>query len=678
MNIIHVFRKAAPTMRLHSLKIRFVAAIALLYILIGMASFFAFRMAADKVVRRLGTRFAVKQALLEKSKLNSSIQRDLSLSLRLASSPLLRRWVVNENDGQLRKLAVEELENYRESFIGGSVFLAIHESGHYYFSDGKGESGFEKPRYTLHAKNPDDAWYFRTMGKVHDFELNVDYDNHLDTTKVWFNVVIKDPALGKIGLCGSGIDLTAFIREIIDSTEGGIETILLGGDGSITGHRDRRYVLHNSKVRGGAKKYTIYDLLPRESEREELRQALGSLAAGRGDVATTYLEVGGKRYLAAVSYLKEIAWFNLVLVDLDNVISSRTFLPLLAISVAALLALIISIGLLLNRMVLSPLSILAKSAGEIARGNFDSATGLESRDEIGALSRSFDYMAKMVKDHTENLERMVSERTEELNRSNRELAESNRKIMDSIRYARMIQLSILPDEDVVRACTKEFFVLYLPRDIVGGDFYYFRPADNGSFVLAVADCTGHGVSGAFMTMTAKAVLDRTIDALGCEDPAAVLKELDKLMREALSQDSSESQLDNGLEIGLCVCTPAQRSLVFAGAGIDLLVAVNGELRTVPGGRQSIGYRRSDRDFVYANTVLPVEDGMAFFLASDGILDQSGGPKGWGFGKQRFHGLLREISRLPAAEQRAAVGRELSAYQGELPQRDDITVIGFRL
>jgi serine phosphatase RsbU (regulator of sigma subunit) len=179
-------------------------------------------------------------------------------------------------------------------------------------------------------------------------------------------------------------------------------------------------------------------------------------------------------------------------------------------------------------------------------------------------------------------------------------------------------------------------------------------------------------------MTAKAVLDRTLDSLGCEDPAAVLKELDRLMREALSQDSSDAQLDNGLEIGLCVCTPAQRTLVFAGAGIDLLVTVNGELLTVSGGRQSIGYRRSDRDFVYANSVLSVEDGMAFFLASDGILDQSGGPKGWGFGKQRFHELLKEISRLPAAEQRDAVGRELSAYQGDLPQRDDITVVGFRL
>lgn len=664
-------------MRWHSLKIRFVAAIALLYVLIGIVSLFAFKVVTDGVIRQLGTKFAIKQALLEKSKLNASIQRDLSLSLQLASSAILRRWVENEGNTAYKMLAIEELDSYRKSFAGESLFLAVNKSGHYYFSDGSEKRTFTKPQYTLQSSNPNDAWYFRTIRDVAKFELNVDYDNHLDLTKVWFNVPIKNTAGEKIGICGSGIDLTAFIRDIVDSEEEGIETVLVGNDGAITGHRDRSYVVHNSKVRGNQKKFTIYDLLTTDSDREKLGEAIQSLAAGHQEVATSYLVVGGKRYLAAMSFLKEINWFNLVLLDVDHVVSSRTFLPILLISVAALLTLIIAIGLLINRMVLTPLSILARSTDNIAQGNFDIKTQLPSRNEIGALSRSFDCMAQMIKDHTENLERKVRERTEALDTSNRELAESNCKIMDSIRYAQMIQASILPDEDKIRDTLKDFFILYRPRDIVGGDFYYFRTWGN-SFLIAVADCTGHGIPGAFMSMMAKALMDRALDAPGCDDPAALLKELDRLLRETLHQGSHDARFDNGLELGLCVCTPGQRKLLFAGAGIDLHYSFKGEMITVPGARQSIGYRRTTTDFTYPTTVVNVQEGMTFFLSSDGILDQSGGNKGWGFGKKRLRELLIRISEQPATEQLQAIEKELAEYQGDLPQRDDITVLGFRL
>ncbi len=660
-----------------SLKIRFIAAIVLLYALIGIVSFFAFQIVTDKVIQQLGTKFAIKQALLEKSKLNASIQRDLSLSLRLASSPILRRWVEHENNPAYKELATEELDNYRKSFAGESIFLAINVTGHYYFSDGSGKNSFEMPQYTLKSTNPNDAWYFRTIRDVSDFELNVDYDNHLDLTKVWFNVPIKNSSGQKIGICGSGIDLTSFIRDIVDSDEDGIETVLLGNDGSITGHHDRSYVVHNSKVRGNQKKITIYDLLSTDTDRTKLKAAIQALATGRQEVATAYLDVGGRRYLAAMSYLKEINWFNLVLLDVDHVISSRTFFPILLISIAALLTLIIAIGLLINRMVLVPLSLLARSADNIAKGNFDISTQMKSRNEIGALSRSFDYMAMMVRDHTENLERKVRERTEDLDKSNQELAESNSKIMDSIRYAQMIQASILPDEEAMRNKISDLFLLYRPRDIVGGDFYYYRDCGE-SFIIAVADCTGHGVPGAFMSMTAKALLDRAIDALGCDNPAALLKELDRLIRETLHQGSNEAQFDNGLEIGLCVCTPGQQKLLFAGAGIDLLYASGPLLISISGARQSIGYRRTKMDFVYPMTAVEVQHGMNFFLASDGILDQSGGEKGWGLGKKRFQELLESISELPSTEQLQAIEKELSSYQGDLPQRDDITVIGFKL
>jgi sigma-B regulation protein RsbU (phosphoserine phosphatase) len=665
-----------PTMKQHSLKIRFAATIALVYIIIGVVTYLAFHLVTGNVVRSLGRSFAVKQALLEKSKLISAIQRDLSLSLKLASSPLLRRWALDEDNRELAQLAREELESFRTSFKAKSVFFAIDRSDHYFFGDGTQKNSFDRPRYTLDPDNVNDSWYYRTMRDVDGFELNVDYDSHLDVTKVWFNVIVKDSANRKIGLGGSGVDISSFVNEIVNSGEQGVETILIGPDGAITGHRDKQYVIRNGKVRGTEKKITVYDLLSDDADKGSLKNAITSLSSGTREVETFFLTVEGKRRLAAMSHLKDINWYNLVLVDTAGVISNRDFLPILVITIISLLAVIVIIGYKLNRIVLVPLSRLAESSHEIARGNFDITMQVNSDDEIGALTRSFNDMARMVKDYTDNLEHKVNERTEALNCSNRMLAESNRKVMDSIRYAQLIQASILPEEDAIRRRMGDFFAIYRPRDIVGGDFYYFRESGE-NFIIAVIDCTGHGVPGAFMAMTAKAVLDHVLDTIVHDDPATILKELNRLMRAALHHDAGAASVDNGLEIGLCWCAPVQRKLVFAGARMDLHHVSRGKPEKIPGDRQPIGYRSSDTAFTYTNHAVTLEEGMAFYLASDGILDQAGGPRGWGFGRRRFNELLVAITPLPAADHKTAVEQTLARYQWDYPQRDDITVIGFR-
>lgn len=664
-------------MRHHSLKMRFISAVTCVYLILGLLTFLAFHLATTRMVRSLGTKFAMKQALLEKSKLISAIQRDLSLSLKMAGSPLLKRWALDEHNEILKKQALEELESYRTNFDGQSLFFVIDRSRHYYFSDGTGARPLEHPRYTLNPGNVNDAWYFRVMREVDTFELNVDYDNHLDVTKVWFNVVIKDSGHNRIGLGGSGIDVTRFINEIVNPDEQGVETILLNADGVIEGHRDRKYVIDNSKVRGTEKKTTIYDLMDSAGDITRLKSAIVSLSSGGRDVETCYLTVGGKRYLAAISQLKEIKWFNLVLVDVAHVINSREFLPILLITIISLLAVVVIIGLLLNRLVLTPLSALAGSSRQIALGNFDIAMTVESDDEIGALTRSFNDMARMVKDHTENLELKVKARTEELNLSNQKLAESNRQVMDSILYARLIQASILPEEAAIRRYARDFFVLYRPRDIVGGDFYYFRECGENC-VIAVLDCTGHGVPGAFMTMTANAVLDHVLDTIGNDDPSAILKEFNRLIRAALRHESVDAPVDIGLDIGLCCCAPAQGRLLFAGARMDLHHVAHGTWDMITGDKQPIGYRDSNVECVYTTSTVNLDDGTMFYLASDGILDQSGGAKGWGFGRKRFNELLARISGLPAADQKTSLEEALAHYQGDYPQRDDITVIGFRL
>ncbi|HKK00800.1 MAG TPA: SpoIIE family protein phosphatase [Desulfuromonadales bacterium] len=664
-------------MQSQSLKTKFFKTIVALYVTLGLLVYIAFHVVTLNIVRHLGGEFATKQALLEKSKLMSAVEHDLSLSVKMADSPILSQWAQHESNPALRKYATEELKSYQRVFTGHSLFFAVDRSGHYYFDDGSTDHPFAHPRYTLNPNNLNDAWYFKTMRSKDNFELNVDHDNHLNVTKLWFNVAIENTKGHKIGLCGGAINITDFINDIVKSKESGVETILFRKDGAITGDRNPKYVLHNSKVRGTEKLVTIYDLLGSSADRMKLRKALADLGDSSNQVKTLYLTVDGKSYLAAIASLKLIHWYNLVLVNPAHFVSSSNFLPILVILVLSTLAVIAAIALLLNQLVLAPLSALADSSEEIARGNFDIQMPIHSEDEIGLLTNSFNAMTRMVKDHTENLESMVRARTEELDRSNRQLAESNRQIMDSIRFAQLIQASILPEDAAIRHHVEDFFVIHQPRDIVGGDFYYFRPMTDGC-LLGVIDCTGHGVPGAFMTMTAKAVLDRVIDEGRQNDPAVILKEYNRLMQATLHHENSRDIVDHGLEIGLCHLVPTEGRIVFAGAKIDLLVVNEGKIKTIRGDKQAVGYRRSNIDYTYTSHPLTPTAGADIYLTSDGILDQAGGNKGWGFGRRRLAELLKSVAAQPVDIRRGSIEEALASYQGDTPQRDDITVIGFTL
>lgn len=664
-------------MKSSSLKSRFARTVCAVYIVFGLLVFLAFHLVATRLVQKLGIHFAVKEALLEKSKIYSLIQHDLTLSLKMADSPLLKRWAEQENNAELQQRARKELESYRRSLDGKSLFFAISRSQHYYFDDGKTVDALAHPSYTLNPDNVNDAWYYKAIRSSRPFDLNVDYDNHLHITKIWFNVLMKDAQHKLLGVCGSAIDITAFIDNLVNSSNDGTETILFRHDGAITGCGNQQCLLHNSKVRGKAKMTTVYDFIDSATERTELKNALASLVSSEREVKTLHLTVNGKPYLAAISYLKQIGWFNLVLLDTGYFITTHDFLPILGVIIGSILAVVLIIGFLLNRMVLNPLAGLAESSKAIARGNFDTQMPVRSRDEIGSLTRSFNTMTRMVKDYTENLEARVKERTRELDRSNRRLADSNKQLTDSIRLARLIQGSILPETSEIERATRQFFALYRPQNIVGGDFYYFRETPAGSF-LALIDCTGHGVPGAFMTMAAKAVLDRVLDSSADEAPAAILEEYNRLIKATLHGDNHDAAVDHGLEIGLCRWNGTQGEMAFAGARIHLLRVTEGRVETIASDKQAIGYQSSREDFAYNNHTILLGDASFFYLASDGFLDQSGGENGWGFGRRRFNQLLANISQRPAAEQQAAIEEALAHYQGGAPQRDDITVIGFSL
>lgn len=658
-------------MQVTSLKAKFISVIVLISLAVGGLTLFAFDTSTSGIIDDLALRFATKEALLEKNKVISVIEREVALARMMARDVTLRHWASDEGNRELQRAAFAELENYRTLYRDKSFFIALAASNHYYVYDKRNGHG-RVEMVTLDGSKPHDRWFFEGLRSIDDYALNLDYNATLQEIKVWFNAAMTDGSGRKIGICGGGITISDFLNQVVHTRQKGLSTILMDRAGVVQAHEDRKVVEHNANTRDVDRKITIFTLMGDPAREAQVRGAIESLAAGRSEVEAFPVRFGGKSYLMAISFLEGMGWFNVVLVDVSRVISMKQFLPIIAVMSLSLLLGILAIGFLINRMVLTPLGRLSAASREIAAGRYDISLPVTGRDELGELTGSFNAMSAMVLDHTTNLEARVRERTDELSAANRLLEDSQRRIMESITYARMIQTSILPDRESLERCLGDHFILYRPKEPVGGDFYYLREFPD-HFLLAVIDCTGHGIPGAFMTMTVNAVLNHVVDVCCNDDPSRILAELNRVLRNTLHL----RDVDAGLDIALCMVERRAGRLTFAGAGLPLVLVSGGEVREVRGDHQRVGYRGSRIDYRYTNHVLTPSAGDNCYLTTDGLLDEPGGVKGYGFGSERLRKILADHAHLAMPAQAEAVEAALDAYRGDHRQRDDITLAGFR-
>lgn len=658
-------------MQFHSLKSKFIAVVFIVSMLVGLLTLFAFHVSTSRIIDDLALRFCTKEALLEKNKVISIIDREVALARMMANDISLRRWASSEDSPELRRDAFAELESYRRLFRDKSFFIALASSNHYFVYDKRNGHG-RVEMMTLDAARPDDRWFFEGLRTIDNYALNLDYNPTLQEIKVWFNAVMVDEQGKKVGICGGGITITDFLNQVVYTRQQGLSTILIDGAGVIQAHEDRKIVEHNANSRNASKKITIFGLMDDPARQEQLRRAIGSLSSGRSEVEAFPVRFGGKSYLMAVSFLEGMGWFNVVLVDVSRVISMKQFLPIVAVMSLSLMLVILAIGILINRMVLAPLGRLSAASREIAAGRYDISLPVTGRDEVGDLTGSFNAMSSMILDHTTNLEAKVRERTDELSAANRMLEDSQRRIMESITYARMIQTSILPGRESLDRCLGDHFILYRPKELVGGDFYYLREFPD-HFLLAVIDCTGHGIPGAFMTMTVNAVLNHVVDVCCNDNPSRILSELNRVLQGTLRL----KDVDAGLDIALCMVERRAGRLTFAGAGLPLTVVSGGTVREVRGDHQRVGYKDSRTDYRYTNHELTPAAGDCCYLTTDGLLDEPGGAKGYGFGSERLRKVLADHGHLVMESQARALEQVIDAYRGDHRQRDDITLAGFR-
>jgi serine phosphatase RsbU (regulator of sigma subunit)/ligand-binding sensor domain-containing protein len=273
------------------------------------------------------------------------------------------------------------------------------------------------------------------------------------------------------------------------------------------------------------------------------------------------------------------------------------------------------------------------------------------------------------------LEQKVLERTAEIQRQKDEIAEQKREIMDSIYYARRIQKAVLPDDQKISKNMPEHFVLYLPRDIVSGDFYWIAEKEDKT-IFAAADCTGHGVPGAFMSMLGMSYLKEIVNKSKRLSPSRILDKLREHVKATLSQSTKGGQQD-GMDIALCILDRERKSLQYSGAFHPLYQIRNSTLTEYKPDLMPIGiYFRKEKPF--KTNSIRIAKGDCYYIFSDGYADQFGGENRKKFLARSFKKLLLSIHEKSMQEQREILLDTLKQWMEGYEQVDDILVVGFRI
>jgi serine phosphatase RsbU (regulator of sigma subunit) len=301
--------------------------------------------------------------------------------------------------------------------------------------------------------------------------------------------------------------------------------------------------------------------------------------------------------------------------------------------------------------------------------------------QILVLATRFSKTFRAVIDLSANLEQKVALRTQQLEESKNQiqlksdqLEAAYQGITDSLRYAKRIQSALLGQEEGVIKGFSDGFVFFEPKDIVSGDFYWHAEV-NGYKIVAVSDCTGHGVPGAFMTVIGNDALDEIVKLRQIVDPATILKELDKRVLEILHQKNADEQRNEGMDIAVVVVDFHQQILQYSGAKNPVFFISDSKLTILPASKFPIGSNQFLTEKVFTTHTLHLKPYDKIYLFTDGFQDQFGSPENRKYMSKRFREFIYAHSHLTMSEQKDKLMREFREWKGERKQTDDVLIVG---
>ncbi|MFN8256225.1 MAG: SpoIIE family protein phosphatase [Bacteroidales bacterium] len=306
--------------------------------------------------------------------------------------------------------------------------------------------------------------------------------------------------------------------------------------------------------------------------------------------------------------------------------------------------------------------------------------------EISSINNSLLEQKKIVEEKNVELEHqknLIEEKNVSLNALNEEiivqrdqLAEQNNSITESIIYAKRIQSAVLPRPEYIDEILPDNFILYLPRNLVSGDFYWIRQI-NKAVVIAAADCTGHGVPGAIMSMLGISMLNEIVQKREITRPDLILNELRKQVKHALKQTGKSGTVEDGMDIALCSLDMKTNKMLYAGANNSVYLFQNKNLIEIKADRMPIGFYPNEKPTFSCQEIQLKEENI-LYLFSDGYKDQFGGEKGMKFNTSNFQKLLFEIHEKPMQVQKEKLENEFNSWMKGHEQTDDVLVLGVRI
>ncbi|MFP4025391.1 MAG: SpoIIE family protein phosphatase [Thiohalospira sp.] len=332
-----------------------------------------------------------------------------------------------------------------------------------------------------------------------------------------------------------------------------------------------------------------------------------------------------------------------------------------------------------TRVITHPIKKLVDKVNRITNGHLNERADVVGNNEITTLSQKFNSMIEELESYYNELEQKVKDRTAEVVRQKEEIEIKNKHITDSIRYAQRIQNAILPPDNDVKKMLPDSFILYKPKDIVSGDFYWLSKKD-GLVMYAAVDCTGHGVPGAFMSIVGYNQLNYAVEVKKARESNIILDQLNLGVVETLREKGVEnpSGVKDGMDLALCIIDYKKMKLQFSGANNPLCLIRDNELTQIKGDRQAIGGTYDDELPKFKKHEISLKKGDVIYIFSDGYPDQFGGSDGRKFMLKRFRELLLKIYKDPMPDQKKLLNDILEEWRGKEEQVDDILVIGVKI
>ncbi|HBS88361.1 MAG: hypothetical protein A2W91_17410 [Bacteroidetes bacterium GWF2_38_335] len=351
-----------------------------------------------------------------------------------------------------------------------------------------------------------------------------------------------------------------------------------------------------------------------------------------------------------------------------------------------------------TRVITRPIKKLVDNVNRIAEGKLEARAEVEGNNEITKLSEHFNYMLERIEEYYNELEQKVKERTAEIEHQKEEIEAQrdalsdknsrletayekieiqNKHITDSIRYAKRIQTAILPPDQLIKKLLPDSFILYKPKDIVSGDFYWIAQKE-GRVLFSAVDCTGHGVPGAFMSIVGNDQLAYIVNVKEILSPGQILDELNVGVTNSMRREAVNSGIKDGMDIALCSVDFENRKCQFAGAYNPLYLVRNNELIEFKGDKSPIGSHEPQDAKNYTNYDIDLISGDTLYIFSDGYADQFGGPLNKKIMYKRFRQMLLEVQDHPMEDQKTLLEKGLFDWMGINEQVDDILVIGVKI